>query len=85
MPTQRPMFVEHVIGKARGHLVDGAQDVCDSPGWYRNRPVCQLREEPVEMLCHLNNRHGVQPNRTEYTGGRLLPRHCQDSPRSSDT
>jgi hypothetical protein len=85
MPTQRPMFVEHVIGKAGGDLVDRAQDVGDRPGGHCDRPVLQLREEPVKMLRHLNNRHGVQPNRTEYTGGKLLPRHCQDSPRSSDT
>ena len=84
MPTQRAVFVEHVIGESRGDLVDRAQHLGDRAGRHRDRAVLELREEPVQMLRHLHRRHGVQPNRTEYTGGKLLPRHCQVSPRSSD-
>jgi hypothetical protein len=65
MPTQRPMFIEHVIGEARGDLVDRVQDLGDRAGWHRNRSVLQLRKEPVKMSRHFNSRHDVQPNRTE--------------------
>lgn len=69
MPAQRAMFVEHVIGKARGDLVDCAQNFGDRAGRHRNRPVLQLRKEPVKMLRHLNSRHGVQPNAPNRSAG----------------
>lgn len=84
MPAQRPMFIEHVIGKARGNLVDSVQNLGNRACRHRNFFVSQIRKEPEKMLCHFDVRHDVQPNRTEYTGGKLLPRHCHVSPRSSD-
>jgi hypothetical protein len=65
MPTQRPVFIEHVIGESRGDLVDRIQDLGDGAGRHRYRAVLQLRKKPVKMSRHYNRRHNVQPNRTE--------------------
>src|SRR5690606_28626076 len=61
MPAQGAMFIQHIIGKAGGLLVDGEQNLGDRAGRYPEGAVLQLWEEPVEVRCHFNCGHSAEP------------------------